>query len=321
MFTVWRTFTSKLYDMKSLRTITFASGVVVVVAVFICMSNEKASRNLTEGCSSCSPTDELVEDIQRDPGTGKIYFLAFHLAALIGLSHEKTSRNQSTTVDSQGFAVVELFTSEGCNTCPPADELVQKIQGDDGTGKIYILAFHVDYWDHQGWKDQFSEKEFTNRQIQYASWLKLQTIYTPQIVVNGTTEHVGSDKRSVLKAISTGLALEASSNLTLDAQIEGDQIHVQCQGVNDGKNSELVLALIQKESAQVDVLAGENMGRSLSHVQIVRKMSRLPLDADSKRMISIKTPLDFTKKGWEIIGFVQNTSNGKITSASRFEFE
>lgn len=307
--------------MKSLRTITFASGVVVVVAVLICMSSEKSSQNQAGSCSSCSPADGLVENIQGDDGTGKIYILAFHLAALLGLSNEKISRNETTPVSSPGFAVVELFTSEGCNTCPPADELVKNIQRDDKTGKIYVLAFHVDYWDHQGWKDQFSEKEFTNRQIQYASWLKLQTIYTPQIVVNGATEHVGSDKHSVQKAISTGLAQEASKNLTLDAQIEGDQIHVQCQGVNDDKNSELVLALIQKESAQVDVLAGENMGRSLSHVQIVRKISRLPLDAGSKRMITIKPPLDFTKKGWEIIGFVQNTSNGKITSASRFDFE
>jgi len=320
--------------MKFIKTIAFASGLVVVVAVLICLSNEEASRSLathtnssiatfftSDKCSSCSSAVELVVDNRRDDGTEQIYILALHLAALFGFSSEKTSRDQTTPVNSPGFAVVELFTSEGCNTCPPADELVKNIQQDDETGKIYILAFHVDYWDHQGWKDQFSEKEFTNRQTQYAGWLKLQTIYTPQIVVNGTTEHVGSDKRSVLKAISTGLAQQATTNLTLDARIQDDQIHVEYQGVNDDKNSELVLALIQQKSAQVEVKAGENVGRSLSHVQIVRKMTRLPLKANSKKIIAIKPPRDFNKNGWEIIAFVQNTSDGRITSAGRFDFE
>jgi len=322
--------------MKSIKTITIASGLLVVLGVLIGLSNGNTSRNhaasintagfiveelyKSERCSSCPPSNELVESIQRDAGTGKIYILAFHLAALFGLSKEKILRNETTPVSSSGFAVVELFTSEGCNTCPPADELVQKIQRDDGTGKIYILAFHVDYWDHQGWKDKFSEKEYTNRQIQYAGWLKLQTIYTPQIVVNGTTEYVGSDKRSVLRAISTGLAQETSTKLEMKAWLQDDQVHVESKTVVDDKNAELVIALIQK-SAHVDVLAGENMGRSLSHVQIVRRMNRIPLDVNTKTVVAMKPPVDFTGRGWEIIGFVQQTSNGRITSAGRFDFD
>jgi hypothetical protein len=117
-----------------------------------------------------------------------------------------------------------------------------------------------------------------------------------------------------------GLAQEATSKLEMTAWIEDNQIYVEYQAITDDKSSELVLTLIQK-SAQVSVKAGENMGRSLSHVQIVRRMSRLPLNGNYKKVTSIKPPVDFTEKGWEIIGFVQRTSNGMITSAGRLDFE
>jgi len=319
--------------MKSFKTITFGGGLLVVVAVLILFSNEKTSRSkstllnssrlavgefFTSGLGSRFG-DGLVNNIQRDDGSGQIYVLALHLATIFGLSNEKTFRNETTSSNSSSFAVVELFTSEGCSSCPAADELVKNIQRDDTTGQIYVLAFHVDYWNHQGWKDKFSEKEFSNRQIQYAGWLKLETLYTPQVVVNGITEHVGSDKGSVLKAVSTGLKKEATSKLEMKAWIGDNQIYVEYQAVTDDKKSELVLTLIQK-SAEDNVKAGENMGRSLSHVQIVRRMSRLPLNVNGKKVTTIKPPVDFTEKGWEIIGFVQSISNGMITSACRLDF-
>src|SRR5882757_7431762 len=122
--------------------------------------------------------------------------LTLMLMACISCKSNAQTFSNVTSGNSKGFAVVELSTSEGCSSCPPADELVEKIQKDNKNGKIYILAFHVDYWDHQGWKDRFSDREFSNRQRQYAGWLNLQTVYTPQIVVNGTTEYVGSDQSS-----------------------------------------------------------------------------------------------------------------------------
>src|ERR1700709_1440967 len=84
----------------------------------------------------------------------------------------------------KGFAVIELFTSEGCSSCPPADALVARVQKESNDKPVYILAFHVDYWNHLGWKDAFSSAEYSERQNQYARWLKLSSVYTPQIVVN-----------------------------------------------------------------------------------------------------------------------------------------
>lgn len=240
-------------------------------------------------------------------------------AACIDLHNKKTMKNLQTMGNSKGFAIVELFTSEGCSSCPPADELVETIQKDNKNKQIYILAFHVDYWDHQGWKDRFSNPEFTKRQRQYASWLNTGSVYTPQTVVNGTAEYIGSDQGSIVKAISAELEKESNKTLTLNCKIEGNKVNVEYQGAGEEKNSEIVLALIQK-SAESRVKAGENSGRNLAHVQIVREMIRFPLDIGGKKSLPMDLPNDFNEKNWELIGFVQNSTDGHITSAGRFDF-
>jgi hypothetical protein len=104
----------------------------------------------------------------------------------------------------QGFAVVELFTSEGCSSCPPADEAVADIAR-QYKNNVFILAYHVDYWNYLGWKDMFSNSAYSNRQKQYASLLNVSSVYTPQIIVNGKTEFVGSDKIKLEQTISKEL--------------------------------------------------------------------------------------------------------------------
>lgn len=92
----------------------------------------------------------------------------------------------------EGFAVVELFTSEGCSSCPPADELLADIQKETKGKNVFLLAFHVDYWDRLGWKDRFSKEQNTDRQRQYKQWLGLNVMYTPQFVINGSSEFAGN---------------------------------------------------------------------------------------------------------------------------------
>lgn len=252
--------------------------------------------------------------------TGGLAVVLAITAAFADMQQEKAIRAIQTEQDSKGFAVVELFTSEGCSSCPPADELVKKIQEDNKNPHIYVLAFHVDYWDHQGWKDRFSDREFSNRQRRYAEWLNLRTVYTPQIVVNGVSEHIGSDRGAVLRAISTGLNQASASALTLKAKTEGGRLRVDYEGAGNEKNTGLVLALVQKSAAS-RVKAGENSGRDLSHVQIVRRLLRVPLDAENKKDISMRLPSDFNAAGWELIGFVQHTGNGHISNACRTGFD
>lgn len=211
-----------------------------------------------------------------------------------------------------GFAVVELFTSGGCSSCPPADELVKQLRQEYSDKPLYILAFHVDYWDRLGWKDRFSAQEYTARQRRYADWLHLETVYTPQIVVNGAAEFVGSNANAVTTAITNAFNGQTEDSLSLKGKIEGDQLHITYQ-VSDQKDRELVLALVQK-NAETNVRAGENTGKHLTHVQIVRKLVQANL---KKNALTIRIPGDLKTKDWQLIGLLQRTKDGQITAASQ----
>jgi len=240
----------------------------------------------------------------------KIYLIAalfiastFVASAFINKKHATAKLSNAGT----GFAVVELFTSEGCSSCPPADAVVAKIEK-ESTGKpIYILAFHVDYWNRLGWKDVFSSAEYSHRQNQYANWLHLESVYTPQVIVNGKTEFVGSEEGTLRSAIKTSLQTAAIAKAKLQYQAQGNTA-----------NTVLLLAVVQK-SAQTKVERGENGGRTLSHVQIVRSLTNLPLKANDGSA-SIQLPKDFNPQDNELIAFLQNSTTGAISGATKAAF-
>jgi hypothetical protein len=220
--------------------------------------------------------------------------------------------------DVKGFALVELFTSEGCSSCPPADELVAKVQKEVGDKPIYILAYHVDYWDRLGWKDAFSNADYSKRQNEYARWLNLSQVYTPQIIVNGKTEFVGSQEGALRNAIKNGL--QGSNGVRLNLRIihnvnNSASVQYNVEGKTGNPGSVLSLALVQKQ-AVIKVERGENGGRTLSHAQIVRDLQTLPLSKNNGGA-TVSLPKGFDASGWEVIGFVQNTSNGAVLAAAR----
>jgi len=220
----------------------------------------------------------------------------------------------------KGFAVVELFTSEGCSSCPPADELVAKIEKESQGQPVYILAYHVDYWNRLGWKDVFSSADFSKRQNDYARYLKLGSIYTPQIVVNGKTEFVGSEEGTLRKAIKSSLQKPSASQLTLNVQsFDKGTAKIKYNTEAADKNTVLQIAILQK-NAQTKVERGENKGRTLSHVQIVRNLQSVPLSG-SAGLVNVALPGGFDTKTWEIVGLLQNTGNGAITGAARASFD
>lgn len=218
----------------------------------------------------------------------------------------------------KGFAVVELFTSEGCSSCPPADALVAKVQKESAGQPVYILAFHVDYWNRLGWKDVFSSHEYSSRQYQYSKWLKSE-VYTPQVIVNGRTEFVGSDEKNLRNAIKTGLEKPAKTELSLNnIKVEGEKANVQYHAAG-ANNLNLVIALIEK-NATTRVQSGENGGRTLSHVQIVTQLKTIALKSNVSGTESIALPHGFDPQKFELIGFVQNTSSGEISAAAKAQF-
>ncbi|WP_212004806.1 thioredoxin family protein [Chitinophaga sp. HK235] len=220
----------------------------------------------------------------------------------------------NTTDSTKGFAVVELFTSEGCSSCPPADALLSRLEQESNGKPVYLLAFHVDYWDHQGWRDSFSQHIFSERQQQYAAWLRRPNIYTPQMVINGSSEFVGSDVSAVKYAINESLNQPASSSLLLQTKLEGQQLEVSWQLLPVPKNTRLLLALVQK-NGQSQVRAGENAGRKLSHVQIVQQLTTADPGRSARTVLSL--PAGFNTQDWELIGFVQRDTDGRIIAAAK----
>lgn len=242
--------------------------------------------------------------------TSFLIISAFSLSACMG---QDTLKNAA----GDGFAVLELFTSEGCSSCPPADELVDKIQKEAAGKDVYLLAYHVDYWDRLGWKDAFSNADYSRRQSQYASWLNTPLIYTPQIIINGRSEFVGSDGSAIRHAIAEQLVIKKNATLVLKAHQDGGKLLIEYQSAGAGKENDLVIVIVQKE-AQSKVARGENAGRSLSHVQIVSALQVEPLK--TKGSTKIILPKGFDTKNWGVSGLIQNHNNGSISAASRVAF-
>ncbi|MFC3562944.1 DUF1223 domain-containing protein [Pedobacter jamesrossensis] len=244
--------------------------------------------------------------------------LAIILLASISMAFSIKPINKHLSIDS-GFAVVELFTSEGCSSCPPADALVAKIEKENYNKSVYILAYHVDYWDRLGWKDSFSNPKFSARQNQYANWLNLQSVYTPQIIVNGTKEFVGSEESTLRKAISTALSANTASSIQMKLTKQEGNFLTLSYAVNQAtENDDLVIALINTNAIS-KILKGENKGKTLSHVQIVNQFETFSLNGKKNGSVEITSQKLKNSQAIQIIAFLQNKKTGKISSATKIE--
>jgi hypothetical protein len=165
--------------------------------------------------------------------------------------------------------VVELFTSEGCSSCPPADALLAELAK---RPDVLALSFHVDYWDRLGWKDPFSSRAATDRQNRYAKLLKLATVYTPQIVVDGRWEAVGSDRADVARALE--LARRDPSEVPVTLALDHGQAQIALGRGGDRVAASVLLIGFDRRHVGA-VKRGENSGRTLAHVDVVRGVEEI----------------------------------------------
>lgn len=180
------------------------------------------------------------------------------------------------------MVVVELFTSQGCSSCPPADELLRRIARDPKLhGKVIPLAFHVDYWNSLGWRDPFSSRDWSARQRDYVRAMKLASAYTPQIIVNGTRQMVGSSSFEVYKAIEDESRRAAEGTVTLTPAPGGYIV----RATSPHRDADLVVVTFEN-GATTHVTAGENNGKTLADDAIARKLvhaeSGAKIDVDPK---------------------------------------
>lgn len=173
----------------------------------------------------------------------------------------------SGSAQAQNAVVVELFTSQGCSSCPPADRLLGELAQEDN---IIALGFHVDYWDYLGWKDEFASPEHTKRQRAYAHAIGERTIYTPQMVIAGQTHVVGSRGMKVAKAIQKHA--ERAMPITVRLERNGGTVTVQASSREAVPNVVVQLATFSPKES-VDIRRGENRGKTLSYHNVVRKIA------------------------------------------------
>jgi hypothetical protein len=244
--------------------------------------------------------------------------LLFATSAFIYQNKDQKTAQHSTD-ENHGFAVLELFTSEGCSSCPPADELMGRIEKEYRDQPVYLLSYHVDYWNRLGWKDRFSTVENSQRQQQYSRILNSQ-VYTPQLVVNGKTEFVGSDESNIKNAIQEALFIDKKTNIELSANVSQKDISVAYKtSSNDPKNM-LLINLVEKHSS-TQVGKGENEGRHLHHWQIVHQQNSISLNKQQEGKTTFKLPEGFSPENWEVIAFIQNVKTGWISGSAKTAFK
>ena len=218
----------------------------------------------------------------------------------------------------QKAVLVELFTSEGCSSCPPADALLRLVNGSQtNKGQLVVgISEHVTYWNSLGWSDPFSSTAYTDRQNAYSERFHLEGPYTPQMVINGAEEIVGSDRAGLLHAVekedaeSPRMSLRivslsvAGSNLTVNFSTSGD---LPAQGAD-------LIAVLTDDADQSSVLRGENSGRTLAHVSVARSITRIAkVKAAGERTAQIPIPVSFQKtQGHHLILFAQTPGTGRV---------
>ncbi|WP_276479832.1 DUF1223 domain-containing protein [Paraflavitalea pollutisoli] len=241
--------------------------------------------------------------------------LVLTLAAGVVVARNAEIAEPAPAVSDSGFAVLELFTSEGCSSCPPADALLERIAKESAGKPVYVLAYHVDYWDRQGWKDIFSDHRYSERQYAYGQHLGAQ-VYTPQLVVNGNAEMVGSDESAVKAEVAKALSRPAIANLQATGHVDGSKLAVSYEVTGKTQRSRLLIAFVQKHAIS-KVERGENAGRTLPHAQIVRDFRTYDLKSAATGQVMISLPAGFNTTEWEVIGLVQQAGAGDATAASR----
>lgn len=200
--------------------------------------------------------------------------------------------------------LVELFTSEGCSSCPPADRLLQQL---DPTA--IVLSEHVDYWDRLGWKDRFSSHAFTERQQNYASRFGLDGPYTPEMVVDGAAEFVGSEPGRAAAEIG-----KAQQRPKIDARLTRTPAGVRVDVGDSPSTADLMLA-VADDVADSQVKSGENKGHDLHHVAVVRSLRKLGT-VKAGQSFQKEIPLPPEAKGQRIVLFLQEPGQGRVLGAA-----
>jgi len=210
--------------------------------------------------------------------------------------------------------LIELFTSEGCSSCPPADALLEQLQREQPIpgAELIVLSEHVDYWNDLGWKDPYSDALFSKRQTEYG-----YRVYTPQAVIDGATAVVGGDRQDVLAAARA--AVRQPHATVRIARTTGSAVRISVTGLMTHPDAAVMVAVVE-DGLVSRVTKGENAGRTLRHTAVVRalrEVGRIQSPADWNAEVPI--PTDVSWKSPRLVAFVQERKSRRVLAASGLE--
>ena len=207
--------------------------------------------------------------------------------------------------------VIELYTSQGCNSCPPADSFLGDLVRQPG---VVALGFHVDYWNYLGWHDPFSNKKFTYRQKEYAMSFRQTGVYTPQMVVQGRRGEVGSDKKAVMQAIADARKTKPIATVLLE-KLGGGRLRATVTAAAEAKGADVWLALFDRRHT-TQILRGENEGKTLTYHHVVREWRKLSQFEGEKLELAVNPVNDNGEKRGGAAVIVQQPKAGPILGAA-----
>lgn len=249
----------------------------------------------------------------------------------LGASAEEAEPGLASPPAGGGAVVLELFTSQGCSSCPPADRLLTRLGSDPRLAdRVFPLSFHVDYWNHIGWTDPFSSKRWSERQRRYARAFDSDRVYTPQLVVNGREEGVGSKQVEVERMVRRALERPAEAKLHVQLSSGGDPSRLRAQVTaqvlrvpadHSGKPLDLVVALYEKDLT-TGVERGENADRTLHNDYVVRRLEQAaevaPREgADAKTDVVFELASEWKVRDLGVVAFLQDPETKAVLGAAR----
>ena len=249
------------------------------------------------------------------------------LAALPQFHSIARAFSQAASSDARTPVLVELFTSEGCSDCPPADALLRRLASQQPVpdAEVIVLEEHVDYWDSQGWRDPFSSASMTERQSGYADSFGNRQVYTPMMIVDGRTEFVGSRADTASRAIETAgktakPAMQLSWSLAGPLEIRVEPLVNATRG-----DSADVFVAVTESGLHSDVKRGENAGRALDHTGVVRELSRAgsigknsSVEASLSAVVHVKP--EWKRANLRAVVFVQERRSRRVLAAANIAF-
>lgn len=207
--------------------------------------------------------------------------------------------------------VVELYTSQGCNSCPPADAFMGELVRQPG---VIALSFHVDYWNYLGWHDPFSNKKFTYRQKEYAMSLRQTGVYTPQMVIQGKRGEIGTDRKAVQQAIADARKAKPAATVLLE-KLDGGRLRATVSAAAEAKGANVYLALFDRRHS-TKIPRGENEGKTLTNHHVVREWRKLGQFEGEKAEFSFTAASDKGEKRSGAVVIVQQGKGGPILGAA-----